>query len=279
MVNKVFGAILTILILSGCASVQDIPAGNRWMPNETNVQKLYADGRALFAEQPRTMARVRLAAQMLTDASLGLRYSAHNGDRLLESFMAPAAATAAVEAAEAWVFVADNETNGTVRITAAKAGITAARQARELQPDSVAGHYWYAIAVGLLADADRSYGLKAVGEMEPALRRAIELDEQYEYAGPVRVLGLLLLRAPAPPISIGSSRKGLRLLQRAAELFPDYPENLLYLAEAFRDNKRNVEARELLNKIINAPPWPNRQFESVGWKTAAQVLLRCVPAT
>ena len=39
MVNKVFGAILTILILSGCASVQDIPAGNRWMPNETNVQK------------------------------------------------------------------------------------------------------------------------------------------------------------------------------------------------------------------------------------------------
>jgi len=276
VVNKAFGAILTILILSGCASVQDIPAGNRQFSDETNAQKLYADGRALFAEQPRTMARVRQAAQMLTDASLVLRDAGRNGDRL-ELFITPA--VAAAEAAEAWVFVADNETNGTARIAAAKAGITVARQARELQPDSVAGHYWYALAVGLLADADRSYGLKAVGEMEPALRRAIELDEQYDYAGPVRVLGILLLRAPAPPVSIGSSRKGLRLLQRAAELFPDYPENLLYLAEAFRDNNRNVEARELLNKIINAPPWPNRQFESVGWKTAAQVLLRCVPAT
>ena len=279
MVNKTFYGIFVLLILSGCASVQNIPAGNRIVTENANAQKLYTDGQALFAEQPRTLGRAYQAAQLLTDASLGLCYRAHNGDRLLEAFMAPAAAAAAAEAAEAWAFVADNETNRAARIAAAKQGITSARQARELQPDLVAGHYWYAISVGLLADADRTYGLKAVNEMELALRQAIELDERYDYAGPARVLGILLLRAPAPPVSIGSSRKGLRLLQRATELFPDYPENLLYLAEAFRDNKRNVEARELLNKVINASPWPNRQFESVGWKTAAQVLLRCVPAT
>ena len=115
--------------------------------------------------------------------------------------------------------------------------------------------------------------------MEPALRRAMEIDERFDFAGPVRVLGILLLRTPAPPVSIGSSRKGLRLLQHAAELFPEYPENSLYLAEAFRDNKRLVEARALLLKVIAAPSWPDRQMESAGWKTAAKKILRCVPAT
>ncbi|MEI8064409.1 MAG: hypothetical protein WCH84_10130, partial [Verrucomicrobiota bacterium] len=221
-----------------------------------------AHGRELFSTQPRTLARVTQAAQLLTDAAqiLCLDYNAQWA------------------AAEAWVFVADSETNGSIRITAAKQGIVFARQARELQPDRVEGHYWYALAVGLLADANRAYGLKAVGEMEPALRRAIELNERYDYGGPVRVLGILLLRTPAPPVSHGSSRKGLRLLQHAVELFPDYPENILYLAEAFRDNYRNVEARELLNKVLTAPPWPDRQFESVGWKIAAQALLKSVPA-
>ena len=248
----------------GCSSIQRVridpaePAG--LTADEIRSQRTAAQ--SLSAEQPRNLARMDKAARLLERVAHGLPgdYDAH------------------WQAAEAWTFVADNETNGPVRISAAKHGIALARQARELQPDRVEGHYWYALAVGLLADADRSYGLKAVGEMESALRRAIELDERYDYGGPVRVLGILLLRTPAPPVSIGSSRKGLRWLQRAAELFPDYPENLLYLAEAFHNNARVGEARQLLQKVVAAPPWPDRQFESAGWKTAASKLLQCAPA-
>ena len=262
--KPIFGGILALLVFAGCQSVRDIRidsgAGAALSPVE--ARKRCTDGQALLASQPRTLARARQAAQLLADAALVLRtdYSAQ------------------WTAAEAWAFVSDNETNRTERIVAAKQGIALARAALELEPARVEGHYWYAITVGLLADADRSFGLKAVGEMEPALRQAIALDERYDYGGPVRVLGILLLRTPAPPVSIGSSRKGLRLLQRAVELFPDYPENMLYLAEAFRDNKRNTEARELLEKVISAPPWPSRQLESDGWKTAARVMLQCVPA-
>ena len=227
-----------------------------------DARQSYATGRALLAEQPRTLARVTVAAQQLAEAAAVL-----NTDYDVQW-----------AAASAWEFVADNEPRHAERVAAAKRGIALARLARELQPDRVEGHYWYALTVGLLADADRAYGLTAVGEMDVALRRAIELDERYDYAGPVRVRGILLLRAPAPPVSIGSSRKGLRLLQHAVELYPNYPENMLYLAEAFRDNKRNLEAREVLNKVISAPLWPDRQLESVGWQAAAQKLLQCVPA-
>jgi tetratricopeptide (TPR) repeat protein len=64
------------------------------------------------------------------------------------------------------------------------------------------------------------------------------------------VLGILHLRTPLPPASIGSSRKGLKLLQHATELFPDYPENYLYLAEALRDNGKMDEAKTALRKVL-----------------------------
>lgn len=184
--------------------------------------------------------------------------------------------TYAAQVAAAESFAAQAERSDTVarRAEAAKSGIVFARRARELNPDGVAGHYYYALNVGWLADADRSYGLNAVGEMETALRRAMGLDERFDFAGPLRMLGILHLRTPPPPVSMGSPRKGLRLLQRAAELFPEYPENQLYLGEALRDNGRADEARAALTKVVNAPLLPDRQAESAKWREQAQELLR-----
>ncbi|MCG3149286.1 MAG: hypothetical protein PCFJNLEI_02746 [Verrucomicrobiae bacterium] len=215
----------------------------------------------LTEEQPRTLTRMTQAAQVLEAVARALPgdYDAH------------------WQAASALSFGAENDPQQTNRVQFAKRGIVMARQGRELQPDRVEAHYWYALNVGFLADADRAYGLNAVGEMEAALKRAGSLDEKYDYAGPLRVLGILHLRTPAPPVSIGSARKGLRLLERANELFPDYPENQLYLAEALRDNQRPAEARKLIRRVLAAAPWPDRQFESAGWKTAASQLLTTLP--
>jgi tetratricopeptide (TPR) repeat protein len=248
----------------GCKSIRSVhvePAQPLAL-TAPEAQKLRDEGLALYAEQPRTLVRVTKAARLLEQAARTLRddYDAQ------------------CEAAQALGFLAENETRTEFRREAAKRGVVLARRARELQPDRVEGHYWYAINVGLLADADRSYGLDAVGEMETALKRAIELDERYDLAGPLRTLGILHLRTPGPPASIGSPRKGLRLLQRAVELFPEYPENFLYLAEALRDNDKPDEAREALVKVLEASPWPDRQFESNKWKSEAKQLHQSLPA-
>jgi tetratricopeptide (TPR) repeat protein len=144
------------------------------------------------------------------------------------------------------------------KVAEIKQGIVLARRARELNPNGVEGFYYYALNVGLLADLDRTYGLNAVTEMETALKRAVELDERFDRAGALRLLGILHLRTPGPPVSIGSPRKGLRLLQHAVELFPDDPENQLYLAEALRDNGRTDEARAVLGKIALGEPWQTK---------------------
>ena len=82
------------------------------------------------------------------------------------------------QAAQALAFVAEYEPNTTSRREAAKRGVVLARHGGELDSDRVECQYWYAINVGLLADADRSYGLDAVSEMEAALKRAIEIDDR-----------------------------------------------------------------------------------------------------
>jgi tetratricopeptide (TPR) repeat protein len=217
------------------------------------ARKRHEEGLALYNRQPRALPTVTNAAQLLEQAARTLRddYAAQ------------------WQGAEALEFLAENDTRPGFRREAAQRGIVLARRARELKTDGVEGHYWYALNVGCLADVDRSYGLDAVGEMATALKRAIDLDEHYDLGGPPRVLGILYLRTPSPPASIGSPRKGLRLLQRAVELFPDYPENYLYLAEALRDNGRADEAKEALRNVLEGKPWPDRQFESDQWKAQA----------
>jgi tetratricopeptide (TPR) repeat protein len=252
-----------VLALAGCKGIRGVrvePARPLAL-TAAEAEKLRADGLALYAEQPRNLVRVTRAAQNLEPAARTLRddYDAQ------------------WQAAQALAFLAENESRPEFRKQAAKRGIVLARHGRELKPDRVECHYWYAINVGLLADVDRAYGLDAVGEMEAALKRAIEIDERYDFAGPLRILGILHLRTPPPPTSIGSPRKALRLLQRAAELFPDYPENFLYLAEALRDNDRVAEAKEALAKVIESKPWPDRQFESSQWKADALKLRENLP--
>jgi tetratricopeptide (TPR) repeat protein len=255
-------AALTVAV--GCKSLRSVrvePSQPLALTAE-EAGKLRDEGLAHYAEQPRTLVRVTNAARLLEQAARSLRDD-HD---------------AQWQAAQALAFLAENETRVEFRREAAERGVVLARHARDLRPDRVEGHYWYAISVGLLADADRTYGLDAVGEMEVALKRAIEIDERYDFAGPVRTLGILHLRTPAPPASIGSPRKGLRLLQRAVELFPDYPENFLYLAEALRDNGKPDEAKGALDKVLNAPPWPDRQFESSKWRSEAEKLRKSLPA-
>ena len=246
---------VVVAVTCGCRSIRNVRVapGQSQELTADEAQKLRVEGLALYDQQPRTLETVTDAAGRLEQAARVLRddYGAQ------------------WQAVQVLAFLAENETRPESRRESAQHGVVFARRARELNPNGVEGQYWYALDVGLLADVDRSYGLDAVGEMETALKRAIELDERYDLGGPLRVLGILHLRTPLPPASIGSPRKGLKLLQRAVELFPEYPENYLYLAEALRDSGRADEAKEAIGKVLEAKPWPDRLFESQEWKVRA----------
>lgn len=129
----------------------------------------------------------------------------------------------------------------------ALSAVQTAQWCERRQPRLAACDYWLAVAVGLQAREVRTAadGLKT---MVTALERAIEGDPTYEDAGPHRVMALVLLRAPGWPVGPGDVEAGLTHAREAVALRPDYPPNLLALAEALAANEDKEGAREAYTK-------------------------------
>ncbi len=151
----------------------------------------------------------------------------------------------------AWEFgracfdLADFATNRTERALIAEQGILACRQAVAREPNLAPGHYYLGMNLAQLAQTKGLSALKLVSQMEQEFSLARTLDEQFDFAGPDRNLGLLYRDAPAIG-SIGSRSKAREHLKRAVALVPQYPENRLNLIEAYlKWGERNNAHREL----------------------------------
>jgi hypothetical protein len=120
--------------------------------------------------------------------------------------------------------------------------------------------------LGQLARTKSLGALKIIREMESEFKTAAEWDQQFDYAGPERNLGLLYRDAPGWPVSDGSRRKAREFLESAAQLAPDYPENHLNLVESFLQWHESDNAKNEL-KILDAL-WPaaRKKFTGEKWE-------------
>ncbi len=133
--------------------------------------------------------------------------------------------------------------------------------------------YLHALNLGLYV---RARGLMAVGRLSELVARlevAASVPTE-EDGGPLRVLGLLYVRAPGWPMGPGDLDAALELLRRAVRDFPDHPLNHLYLAHALVEagepapaRAAAVRARELCR--------PERFGDwAAPWQTEADALLQ-----
>jgi hypothetical protein len=133
----------------------------------------------------------------------------------------------------------------------ARRGIAAIEPLLKSHPQSAPLHYYLAMNYGELADAQApsfaSYHL--VHEMETEFKTADALDRQLDFAGPSRNLGELYYQAPGWPLSVGSKRKAREFLERAVKVAPNYPENILNLAEAELKWRDRAGADRTLKKL------------------------------
>jgi tetratricopeptide (TPR) repeat protein len=74
--------------------------------------------------------------------------------------------------------------------------------------------------------------VSALQRIREAFERAAGGDPTLEEAGPDRALALFYLRAPGWPSGPGDPELGLAHARKAIAVRPDYPPNLLALAEA-----------------------------------------------
>jgi hypothetical protein len=141
--------------------------------------------------------------------------------------------------AKAWLI--EHERDARARSSLAASAVDAGQWCERRAPKKASCDYFLALALGLQARESRS--LNALKGMTERLRRAAEADPRLDFAGPERVLALVLLNAPAWPIGPGDAEAGLREARRAVELFPDHPPNQLVLSEALEANGSRVDAR------------------------------------
>jgi hypothetical protein len=138
----------------------------------------------------------------------------------------------------------DHEADATVRVQlAAQAGEDAAACMAQA-PQAVACLYGNALALGLQARSHPAQALGLLNTMLSNLVSAGALDPDYDQAGPARVRALVLLRAPGWPLGSGDAAAGLLAARSAVALHPQYPPNLLALAEALDRTGDANEARD-----------------------------------
>jgi tetratricopeptide (TPR) repeat protein len=117
--------------------------------------------------------------------------------------------------------------------------------------------YVRAIGLGLQARAHPADAIGLLNDMLKDLGSAEDLDPNFDHAGPSRVRALVLLRAPAWPLGPGDADSALEWARRAVMLQPQYPPNLLTLAEAQTktdDARGATESYTQARKLADAMP-------------------------
>jgi tetratricopeptide (TPR) repeat protein len=154
-------------------------------------------------------------------------------------------------------------------------GVEIGKKAVELNDGSAAAHLWYAANMGSHGVARGIMSsLFYLGDIEKHGMRAIELDESFFHAAPLRLIGRFFHQCPGWPIGKGDVNKGIEYLRRAVDLGPDFMLNHYYLADALIAKRRKKEARELLQQLIDTKEFKVMPKYQANLQEQARVLLK-----
>ncbi len=126
--------------------------------------------------------------------------------------------------------------------------------------------YYHALFLGLIINQK---GLMALGRLKEvvSMLEVARKEPDYDFGGPLRLSGMVYLKAPPWPRGIGDLDRSLDALQKAAGKFSSFPQNNIFLAEAYIEDDEKKKAKELLAQAMkNLEPalWGKEYCET--WK-------------
>ena len=149
-----------------------------------------------------------------------------------------------IGAARAQVWLVEHEPEPAAREAAATLAVQSAQWCLRIAPEEAGCHYWLGAALGVQAREKQSTALDALPRIEEAFLVAAGKSPEMDEAGPDRALALLYVRAPGWPTGPGDPERGLEHARKAMKIKPEYPPNLLALAEALSASGDEEGARE-----------------------------------
>jgi hypothetical protein len=144
-------------------------------------------------------------------------------------------------------------------------GIAAGRQAVAKEPDRPEGHFWMAANMGALAESfGLRAGLKYRGPIKDELEFVLRTAPAFEQGSADRALGRWYFKVPG--LFGGSKKRAEEHLRRSLTYNPNSTASHFFLAEVLIDDHRSAEARDELQRVIDAPLDPewapeDREFQ------------------
>jgi tetratricopeptide (TPR) repeat protein len=161
------------------------------------------------------------------------------------------------------------------RRAALEGGMAASRTAIALQPGRPEGHFWLAANMGALAESfGMSQGLKYRKAIKASLEEVLRLDPAYEAGSADRALGRWYYKVPG--LFGGSDTKSEQHLRASLKYDPQSTASWFFLAETLEELGRKAEARDALQRVIDAPINPAWAPEDRHWKALAAARLKAL---
>jgi cytochrome c-type biogenesis protein CcmH/NrfG len=153
-----------------------------------------------------------------------------------------------------------------------EAGMEAARTAIALEPKKPEGHFWLAANMGALAESfGMSQGIKYRKPIREALEQVLKLDPEFQQGSADRALGRWYFKVPG--FFGGSNRQSEQHLRKSLTYNPNSTASWFFLAETLLDMGRKADAKQALQKVLDAPLDPEWSPEDREWKQKAKELL------
>ncbi|MFI7802982.1 tetratricopeptide repeat protein [Pseudomonas sp. DD1] len=136
---------------------------------------------------------------------------------------------------------------------------------------------WSGIVTSSWAGAQGGLGaLSKVKEAKIDLEKALSLDPKALQGSAYTSLAALYDRVPGWPIGFGDSDKAQQLLEQALQLNPDGIDSLYFWGDHLYRQKRYPQARQALQKALQAAPRPGRETADAGRRAEIEALLQQV---
>jgi tetratricopeptide (TPR) repeat protein len=148
-------------------------------------------------------------------------------------------------------------------------GIEAARAAIALQPKRPEGHFWLAANMGALAESfGMRQGIKYRKPIRAELEEVLRIDPAFQHGSADRALGRWYFRVPG--LFGGSKEKSEQHLRKALTYNPQSTVTWFFLAETLEEMGKKTEAKQALQKVLDAPLDPEWTPEDKEWKRKAK---------
>jgi tetratricopeptide (TPR) repeat protein len=133
---------------------------------------------------------------------------------------------------------------------------------------------WQGVVLSTYAGAKGGLGaLKLAKQSRAALEAAMRIDPRALEGSAYTSLGALYYKVPGFPLGFGDKDKARKYLEQALAISPDGLDANFFYGEFLLEQEQYGEAREHLEKALQAPARPGRELADAGRRKEIETLL------